>query len=313
MATTAVGLVSYSVLYSYDSATSSAKNISSTLSNSKQNLDVRDNDAIVAIGTTNTTLSTIDGKLTTETITYPNLSGSNTNTGLNVYSIMPKVSMYYVQGTDNSSSVHSILGGSSANGWVYTTFGFGTSNLRSFYGLVSTGTKTVFIEYVDNNGDLITTSSKTLSTTSGTTQLFTNAIGINKVYLDDASSQSINTGSLTISSTSGAASNIHCLFGVSNQYNVSYTCPNGKVAYLKELSYTSQTALGAFAVSNLNVFICSKNGNRRPVRIFNTIQQETFIDLNILIYPGETLFFGCPFVGTGVLRDVNAVVLQYDL
>jgi len=280
------------------------------------NIDTKLTTSNTTLGTINTSNTSINNKLIENIVTYPNVSGAdNTNTAIKMYQIQPKVNMYVVNGTDNSTNTNSLLGGSYDNGLLFTSVNFGTNNVRSFYGITSTGSKTVIIEYVDINGDLQTTTSKTISTTSGTTLLFTNAIGINKVSLDDAiGNQSVNTGSLSISSVSGALSSVFSKITTTDYFNTSYTCPNNKIAVMKELKYYSQNTTGAVQASSFILFISSPNGNRRMVKRFDNETNISIADMNIMIYPGETLFFGSNYPGTQQTdKKVGAVILQYDL
>jgi len=280
------------------------------------NIDTKLTTSNTTLGTINTSNTSINNKLIENTVAYPNVSGAdNTNTAIKMYQIQPKVNMYVINGTDSSTNTNSLLGGSFDNGLLFTSVNFGVNNTRSFYGIASTGSKTVIIEYVDINGDLQTTTSKTLSTTSGTTLLFTNAIGINKVSLDDATgNQSINTGSLSISSVSGSLSSIFSKITTTDYFNTSYTCPNNKIAVMKELKYYSQNTTGAIQASSFILFISSPNGNRRMVKRFDNETNISIADMNIMIYPGETLFFGSNYPGTQQTdKKVGAVILQYDL
>lgn len=272
--------------------------------------------------TTGVSTQSLDVQIQNEskTITYPNFSSNNITNGLNIYQIMPKVQSYSLRGSESGTNNYRIMGNSSNTSYItsgtLTIYNFGINNLRTFYGGLSAGlaNRTVLIDYVDSNGDLQTVQ-KVLTPSSLTTALVTNVIGINRVYFDSsvASNQTLLSGSLVISpNTSGTLS----FTGKNSTYDVQgyYTCPNNKIAMVKNFYITSTDSTGANSGSTWIAFVSDKQGNRRSaLTLGHTIGNRVLTDVNIVLYPGDTVYVGVNFVGTTFYFEYDAVVLQYDL
>ena len=144
-----------------------------------------------SIGTTNSTLSTIDGKipanltvassklqvidasanstLTTASSTLTSLDNKvpvglgvstiNSVTGcLNVNAVKPQTLQYAIGGIDAINSAYRLIGGNpTATGNQVDTFNFSTANARVYYATTSAGTANtnLFIDYVDAAGGLV--------------------------------------------------------------------------------------------------------------------------------------------------------------
>ena len=247
-------------------------------------------------------------------VNNPQTTNDYATTGLNIYQIYPKRKTYQLSGLSSNGAVHTMLTNYGTN-VTFSSVSWGQTALKTFYASMSAGSSTKYLrfEYVDSNGDLQTTSTVGVGTGSGTTPLLSSIVGINRIYFASAAQSGANNQSygtadgLYVSTTSGSTTpSYYGGFYLANWHST-YTCPNNKVAILKNFAFYASSGSDIFA------FVCDSTGGRRM--LLSVINASNFIyqvvDLQIL--PGETLFFGTGNNATPLNKQVSAQIYQYDV
>jgi len=239
---------------------------------------------------------------------------NNPRSGLNMYQVYPKRTTYTIAGLASTGANNSML----ANFGTNTTFSavtWGKNALKTFYAVMSagSGTKYLFFEYVDSSGDVQTTAMNTISTASGTTAVTPPCIGINRIYFANASQGGANNQTystvdgLYVSATSGSQTPSYYGGFYYANWHSTYTCPNNKIAVLKNFSFYASSGIDVYA------FICDPNGGRRMVLQVMNASNFVYQNAEFQILPGETLFFGCGSGTTPLSKQVMGQIYQYDV
>jgi hypothetical protein len=193
-----------------------------------------------SIGTTNTTLSTIDGKLTTTTNDYSTV-------GLNVYQILPKVKQYTFGGIDNNATAYRLIGGNSTSGNIaIDTMSFGLANPRVYYATTTIGTPNtnLYIDYIDNSGNLIedagpyaivATLATTLPTMIGGPIKFRTSTTIGSIA---NSSHSVYISAINGGDTTRVLGHL----SIANYGIAIFTIPSGYIGYITNITAAFSTA-----------------------------------------------------------------------
>ena len=235
-------------------------------------------------------------------------------TGLNMYQIYPKRKTYQLSGISSTGALNTMLSSFGTN-TTFSAVSWGQTALKTFYASMGAGgtTKYLRFEYVDSNGDLQTTGTVGVGTGSGTTPLFVSVVGINRIYFASAAQSGANNQAfgtadgLYVSTTSGStAPSYYGGFYYAN-WNSTYTCPNFKVAILKNFTFYASSGSDVYA------FVCDSTGGRRM--LLQVINASNFIYqvVDLQINPGETLFFGTGNSTTPLNKQVFAQIYQYDV
>jgi hypothetical protein len=235
-------------------------------------------------------------------------------TGLNMYQIYPKRKTYQLSGISSTGALNTMLSNFGTN-TTFSSVSWGQTALKTFYASMGAGgtTKYLRFEYVDSNGDLQTTGTVGVGTGSGTTPLLSSIVGINRIYFASAAQSGANnqafgtSDNLYVSTTSGSITPSYYGGFYYANWNSTYTCPNFKVAILKNFSFYASSASDVYA------FVCDSTGGRRMLA--QVISGSNFIYQNaeLQINPGETLFFGTGNNTTPLNKQVFAQIYQYDV
>jgi hypothetical protein len=235
-------------------------------------------------------------------------------TGLNMYQIYPKRKTYQLSGLSSTGAINTMLTNYGTN-VTFSSVSWGLTALKTFYASMAAGSTTKYLrfEYVDSNGDLQTTGTIGVGTGSGTTPLLSSIVGINKVYFASAAQSGANNQSfgtadgLYVSTTSGATTPSYYGGFYYANWHSTYTCPNNKVAILKNFAFYASSGSEIFA------FVCDSTGGRRM--LLSIINASNFIYqiVDLQINPGETLFFGTGNNTTPLNKQVSAQIYQYDV
>jgi len=234
--------------------------------------------------------------------------------GINMYNIYPKVKIYTLQGLSSAGAVNSML----ANYGTSTTFSavnWGKNALKTFYASMSAGGSTKYLrfEYVDSSGDFQTSPTIGIGTGSGTTPVLSNIIGINKIYFANASQSGANNQTfatvdgLYVSTTSGSTTPSYYGGFYYANWNSTYTCPNNRVAVLKNFSFYASSGIDVYG------FICDPNGGRRMVIQVMNASNFVYQIAELQINAGETLFFGTGNNSTALSKQVVAQIYEYEI
>jgi hypothetical protein len=96
-------------------------------------------------------------------------------------------------------------------------------------------------------------------------------------------------------------------------YQGNYTCPNNKIALVKNFYISSTDNAGVASPANWVCFVSDKRGNRRSAHTLGFTSNKNINDINIVLYAGDTVYVGISFAGSASNFDYDATVLQYDL
>ena len=230
---TANGVVTDSALFALNIATGDVQPLTVDLSGTRNQLNVRDNDAVAE-------LVTIDNKMVQQ---YNTMNDSSVN-GLNIYQIRPKYRYYSMRGRSTVADANMIMGGV-GNSRYFFSDAFGTANVKTWWAYSESVTRTVYYEYVDGSGNIGNGTKALPAGGASWTQLPLQS-GVNGNFLINKWSQSINTSQATnqlyISHTTQSQS--HCAFGgyYQDNYNSLFTVPNGYVACVTNVMFYSNAA-----------------------------------------------------------------------
>jgi len=228
------GLVCNSIIKAWNVDGGTMFPLTSNLNGNKNQLEVRDNDALAELTSIDT--KSVQGYNTTNTT----IGGYNT-TGLNVYQILPKTKSFAMAGTNpNGSVADTLLGGTGTTLRVDTT-SFGYANQKTFYAYIpsSSTLRTIAYTYVNSSGSESSTATAITANNTYTT-LFTGC-GINEVKFNG----NVNPGAsdlvyITINN-SAIVNNVGSL-NIRNHYNGVFTCPSNAIAVVTSLDYNMSTA-----------------------------------------------------------------------
>jgi hypothetical protein len=254
---TSYGLITDSALFGLNIISGDIQPLTVNLNGGKNQLEVRDNDAVAE-------LTSIDNKLLTTANEYG-------RSGLNMYQIYPKKIHYTLSGRSESGAQAVIMGGTGSQKFIYD-FTFGKATPQTFSAILSAGTttsRTLKYHYVNNLGDLKTDGSITISTTANVNLTPSNIISINKFWIEGVIGLTeqalirVGTGNTAINTIASTDNN--------DYYNGVITVPNGYIGYLTQFSVYSPSAIW-FQVqkwdenSNRIVVYSHLNGANAPVQ-----------------------------------------------
>ena len=227
------GLVCNSILKALNIDAGTMSPLTTNLNGSKNQLEVRDNDALAEL--TSLDNKAVQGYNTTNTT----IGGYNT-TGLSVYQILPKTKSFAMGGTNPNGSVSdTLLGGTGTTLRVDTT-SFGYANQKTFYAYIppSSTLRTIAYTYVNSSGAESSTATAITANNTYTT-LFTGC-GINEVKFNG----NVNPGAsdlVYITINNSTTNNVGSL-NIRNHYNGVFTCPSNAIAVITSLDYNMSTA-----------------------------------------------------------------------
>jgi len=241
------GIVSDSVLYAYNVSTGDVNPLTVNLNGNKNQLEVRDADAIVELGL-------IESKLF-------NTTNLQSNTALSTYQILPKTKSFVLTGFSGGTANNIMAGINSSIG--LTEYNWGKINPRTHY-LFCTGVRRdINYTYIDSSGDEQTAV----------------ATGVLNSYVSLGSIVSVNEFSLSGTNTnfstsddvritvSNTASNTKIVGSLTNnlyhQQGCFFTVPNNAIAMITSIDAILGTSNDFYQLNLWDV-----NGNRSVLGVY---------------------------------------------
>jgi hypothetical protein len=259
--------------------------------------------------------SSTTGEITQSLDTYVNNPGSTnySYTGLNVYNILPKILTYTIGGYDDNTGNNTLIGGDptvSTNGLRVIDWNFGKPNHRNFYAALTSGTpKVLKYDYIDLSGNLITTGSVTVNSSTSTN--LGDIVSIANFRLEQTLGLSeavyigvTNTNLTTLRQTSFYAEHInHKLISV-------FTIPNGYIGRVTSVNGWSNGS------TNISIIKWSTTGVRSTLFKYNNQVGQVHLAsgfegcLGGILVAGETIAFAVQGGVVGGKYQVGNVTLQ---
>jgi len=291
---TSFGVVSDSVLYGLNTVSGDINPLTVNLNGNKNQLEVRDADAIVELGL-------IESKLF-------NTTNLQSNTALSTYQIMPKTKSFVLTGISGGTANNIMAGINSSIG--LTEYNWGKINPRTHYLFCAGVRRDINYTYINSSGDEIT------ATATGVLNTYVSLGSIVSVNEFSLSGTNTNFGAtddvrITVSNTGGNNKIVGSLTNnLYHQQGCFFTVPNNAIAMITSIDAILGTSNDFYQLnlwdvngnrSVLGVYVMAVNSNSN----YRAAGGGEYGCIGRIIKAGETIAFSVQG-GSSVSRNIYA-------